>query len=141
MMNAAQQSVGPKGHILCVDDEHDILSIAQTSLEAIGGFEVTVCNSGPEALDVLRNFQPDLVLLDVMMPNMGGPATLKAIKELPNCTDLPIVFMTARVQPSEVEAYLAMGAKQVISKPFDPMTLSDQVQGILDLQLQHKKTE
>lgn len=133
-MNAAQQSVGTNGHILCVDDEHDILSIAQTSLEAIGGYQVTCCNSGPEALDALRQIQPDLVLLDVMMPNMGGPATLKAILELPNCADLPVVFMTARVQPSEVEAYMAMGAKQVISKPFDPMMLSGQVQAILDSQ-------
>ncbi|MCF4097265.1 response regulator [Maritalea mediterranea] len=136
-MGAAQQTEIATGHILCVDDEQDILSIAKTSLEAIGGFQVSCCNSGVEALEWLQKGRPDLVLLDVMMPNMGGPSTLKQIQKLPNCKDLPVVFMTARVQPQEVEAYLALGASQVISKPFDPMMLSEQVQTILDQQQPH----
>lgn len=127
-MGATQET----GHILCVDDEQDILSIAKTSLEAIGGFQVTCCNSGAEAIEWLKNEKPDLVLLDVMMPNMGGPSTLEQILGLPGCEDLPVVFMTARVQPKEVESYLELGAAQVISKPFDPMMLSDQVKAVLE---------
>ncbi len=110
MMNAAQQAKGLGGHILCVDDEQDILAISQASLETIGGFAVTCCNSGAEALRSIQETKPDLVLLDVMMPLMGGPATLKAIHNLPGCADLPIVFMTARVQPDEIKAYLDLGA-------------------------------
>jgi CheY-like chemotaxis protein len=131
-MSTVQNLVNGTGHILCVDDEKDILSIAKTSLEAIGGYQVTCCNSGAEAIEWLETNRPDLVLLDVMMPTMGGPATLEKIQNLENCTGLPVVFMTARVQPQEVQSYLALGASQVISKPFDPMALSGQVQAILD---------
>ncbi|WP_424982427.1 response regulator [Maritalea sp. S77] len=131
-MGVAQKAVEMTDHILCVDDEQDILSIAKTSLEAIGGYQVSCCSSGAEAIEWLKTNKVDLVLLDVMMPNMGGPTTLKMILDMPECEGLPVVFMTARVQPQEIEAYLELGASQVISKPFDPMMLSDQVKTILD---------
>ena len=116
--------------ILCVEDEADIQAVARMALELVGHFQVGVCSSGEEALREVRAFAPDLVLLDVMMPGMDGPTTLNALRELPGLQDLPVVFMTAKVQPSEVALYRSLGALDVIAKPFDPMTLSDQVRGI-----------
>lgn len=116
--------------ILCVEDEPDIQAVARMALELVGGFEVRVCGSGDEALREVRSFAPDLVLLDVMMPGRDGPSTLRALHDLPGLAALPVVFMTAKVQPSEVAQYRALGALDVIAKPFDPMTLSDQVRKI-----------
>jgi len=113
-----------------VEDEPDIQAVAKLSLEAVGGFSVEVCNSGQEALDRAVGIQPDLVLLDVMMPGMDGPTTLRELKKLPELADTPIIFMTAKVQPQEVQEYKDMGALDVIAKPFDPMTLPDKVRSI-----------
>jgi len=118
-------------HILCVDDEADILSITKLCLETVGGFRVSCCMSGGAAVEGIQSISPDLVLLDVMMPNMGGPATLLKLKAMPANIYLPIVFMTARVQPAEVQAYMDLGASAVISKPFDPMELPTRVRQIL----------
>ena len=118
--------------ILFVEDDPDIQTVAKMALEAIGGFHVLACGSGLEALARLGEFAPDLVLLDVMMPGMDGPATLAALREIPNGRDLPVVFMTSRVQVQEVAAYREMGAADVIPKPFDPMALSEQVQSVWD---------
>jgi len=118
--------------ILFVEDDPDIQMVGKMALEAIGGFTVLACGSGTEALTCLGDFSPDLVLLDVMMPGMDGPATLEALRRTPAGRDLPIVFMTARVQAQEVAAYRAMGAEDVIAKPFDPMSLAQQVQSVWD---------
>jgi two-component system OmpR family response regulator len=114
--------------ILYVEDEPDIRDIAQLALEAIGGFEVTLCESGKEALKALSHFRPQLILLDVMMPGMDGPTTFSAIRELPRGRDIPVIFMTAKVQAHEIAAYKAMGSIGVISKPFDAMLLASQIQ-------------
>lgn len=116
--------------ILYVEDEPDIRLIAQMALEAVGGFTVIVCASGPEALNAAPASRADLLLLDVMMPGMDGPSTLKALRELPATADTPVIFMTAKVQAAEVAAYKALGAIDVIAKPFDPMELSAQIQRI-----------
>ena len=116
--------------ILFVEDDPDIQTVAKMALEAIGGFTVLACGSGSEALSRLDEFAPDLVLLDVMMPGMDGPATLAALRQSLTGRDLPVVFMTARVQAQEVAAYREMGAEDVIAKPFDPMMLSEQVLSI-----------
>lgn len=123
----AQILVHPLKRILCVDDEDDILQVAKLALEAVGGFETKQCSSGAQALAEAGSFHPDVILLDVMMPQMDGPATLKALKENPAIAGIPVVFMTAKVQPSEVEHYLKLGAAGVIAKPFDPMALPGQV--------------
>jgi len=120
----------PLTRILYVEDEPDIQSVAKLALEAVGGFTVEVCSSGQEALDKCAGFKPDLVLLDVMMPGMDGPTTFAALRAKPEGQGLPIVFMTAKVQPIEVVRYTDMGAIGVISKPFDPMTLADNVRGL-----------
>ncbi len=116
--------------ILFVEDDPDIQMVAQLALEAVGGYTVQMCSSGKEALAVAEQFAPDLILLDVMMPGMDGPTTLMELRKRPSLSHTPVVFMTARVQRHEIEQYLAMGAADVISKPFDPMTLSAQVADI-----------
>jgi two-component system OmpR family response regulator len=117
--------------ILYVEDEPDIRTIAQLALEKIGGFTLAVCNSGQEALDVVADFNPDIILLDVMMPDMDGLETYAALRQLPGCATIPVVFMTARIQAHEIRQYRDFGAVEVISKPFSPMTLADQVKTIL----------
>jgi len=116
--------------ILYVEDEPDIQTVARLALEALGGFTVEICNSGDEALQRAPGFQPQLILLDVMMPVMDGPGTLKMLRALPQFARTPVIFMTAKVQPGEVANYLGLGAVDVIPKPFDPMTLSKQVEAI-----------
>lgn len=116
--------------ILYVEDEPDIQTVARLALETLGGFTVEICSSGNEALQRVTGFQPQLILLDVMMPGMDGPTTLGKLRELPQFAATPVIFMTAKVQPSEVAGYKQIGAVDVIPKPFDPMTLSGQVQAI-----------
>jgi CheY-like chemotaxis protein len=117
----------PLQHILCIDDEPDIIEIAGMCLETVGGFKVTLCTNSAEAVTLAKEAQPDLILLDVMMPVMDGPTTLKKIREDHSLDAIPVIFMTARVQPQEVKEYLGFGAIGVIEKPFDPMALSNQV--------------
>lgn len=116
--------------ILYVEDEPDIQTVAKLALEMVGGFTVKVCSSGEEAVREAEAFAPDMILLDVMMPGMDGPSTLKALRALPSLTELPVAFMTAKVQPTEVAHYKTLGARDVIAKPFDPMTLASQVRAI-----------
>lgn len=116
--------------ILYVEDEPDIQMVAKLALETLGGFTLEICSSGAEALERAPAFQPQLILSDVMMPGMDGPTTLGKLRELPQFAATPVIFMTAKVQPSEVAGYKALDAVDVISKPFDPMTLSNQVQAI-----------
>ena len=116
--------------ILYVEDEPDIQTVARLALETLGGFTVEICSSGSEALSRAPGFQPQLILLDVMMPGMDGPTTLKMLRGLPQFAGTPVIFMTAKVQPGEVAGYKELGAVEVIPKPFDPMTLSSQVQAI-----------
>jgi CheY-like chemotaxis protein len=110
-----------------VDDEPDIRAIAELALQVLGGFQVTLCSSGREALKRAAETPPDLILLDVMMPDMDGPATLRAMGQVPVLADVPVVFVTAKAQPAEVARLRELGAVNVIAKPFDPMTLPDQV--------------
>lgn len=122
--------------ILLVEDEPDIQKIASMALEMVGNFQVQVCDSGKEALDQVADIQPDLILLDVMMPEMDGPTTLKEMRKIPEINQTPIVFLTAKVQPQEIAEYKALGALGVIQKPFDPMALATQVRNIW---LEHTK--
>ncbi len=117
--------------VLYVEDEQDIQTIARIALEKIGGFNLNVCSSGKQAIKEVTGFVPDIILLDVMMPEMDGLETYQNIREIPGCQDIPVVFMTARVQTHEIKNYLAIGAVDVIAKPFSPMTLADQVNTIL----------
>ncbi|MDP1741070.1 MAG: response regulator [Polaromonas sp.] len=124
----------PLARILYVEDEPDIRAIAQMALEAVGGFTVIACASGSEALANAPGAGADLLLLDVMMPGMDGPSTLKALRALPATASTPVIFMTAKVQAAEVAQYRELGAIDVIHKPFDPMELSAQISRIWELQ-------
>lgn len=117
--------------VMYVEDDPDIRAIVEIALQDVGGFTARLCESGTEALEAAPIFGPELVLLDVMMPGMDGPETLRALRELPVMAQVPIIFMTARLQRSEIEEYRALGAVGVIPKPFDPMTLADQISEIL----------
>lgn len=110
-----------------VEDDEDIQHIARMSLQAVGGFEVDVCSNGQQALETVERFKPDLVLLDVMMPDMDGPTVLRLLRQKPSTAELPVVFMTAKAQAHEVDSYRKMGAMAVVSKPFDAMTLSQTI--------------
>lgn len=112
-------------YIMLIDDDSDILKIAQLALCEIGGFELVICESGKAALESLKTFQPQLILLDVMMPEMDGPTTFKKIRQLQ--VETPIVFMTAKVQKNEIDDYWEMGAIGIIPKPFDPISLCKEI--------------
>ena len=121
--------------ILYVEDQVDIRLIAQVALQKIGGFEVNMCSGAVEALNAATNFQPDLFLLDVMMPGMDGPTLFTELKKIPALSHIPAIFMTAKLQPLEIENLLKLGAIHVIPKPFEPMTLADEIR---EIWLQHK---
>ena len=118
--------------ILYVDDEDDIREIVELSLRLDGELDVTTCGSGNAALAWLETRIPDLVVLDVMMPGLDGPGTLEKMRERPECADVPVVFLTAKAQRDELDRFLALGAIGVIAKPFDPMTLAQQLRDIWD---------
>ena len=118
--------------IICVEDEPDIRALTELALTRMGGFELDVCASGAEALERIPAFEPDLILLDVMMPDMHGPELLRKLKADPELRDIPVVFMTAKAQEHEQDAYRMLGAAGVIPKPFELMTLSDDVRAIWD---------
>ena len=99
-------------------------------METIGGFTLEVCSSGSEAIEKGPEFNPDLILMDVMMPGMDGPSTLLELRKNERLGDTPVVFMTAKVQPQEIAEFKDLGAVEVIAKPFDPMTLSEQINSI-----------
>ena len=113
--------------ILYVEDEPDIQMIARVALENVGGFELLVCSSGAEAIEKAAGFKPDLFLLDVMMPGMDGPTTLGELRKIPQLEKTPVMFMTAKVQPQEVEFLKSLNVADVIAKPFDPMGLAGNI--------------
>lgn len=116
--------------ILYVEDEPDIQAIAQIALEAVGGFTLKVCSNGNDAISQIADFAPDLLLLDVMMPGIDGPTTLKELRKIPEFAETPAIFMTAKVQANEVSELRALGAIEVIAKPFDPMELANVIKEI-----------
>jgi CheY-like chemotaxis protein len=124
-MNAA---AAPLHRVACVDDDPDILVITKLALEEVGGL-VVIDFPGPRAvIEGLAAAKPDLILMDVMMPEIDGPAALRLLRE--GGSNVPVVFMTARVQSHEVANYIALGAAGVISKPFDPLTLAQKLDDI-----------
>jgi len=116
--------------ILCVDDDPDILNLARLALEIMGGFTVALCSSGEETLQTVITFRPDLILLDIMMPEMDGPTTLQKLREIPETLATPVIFFTARAKPEEIAQVKAIGGLDVIIKPFSPMALPETVRKI-----------
>lgn len=114
--------------ILYAEDEPLIQAVAKLALEKVGGFEVLICNSGAQALEQVKAFGPDLILLDVVMPGMDGPTTFQRLRQDPDTAGVPVIFLTANAHPDEVAQYRALGACAVIAKPFNPMTLANDIQ-------------
>jgi CheY-like chemotaxis protein len=120
------------GRLLIVDDDEDIRTIARMSLERIGGWTVVAASSGQEAIDLAASEGPfDAVLLDVMMPGLDGPTTLVQLRDGPLPAEVPVVFLTAKIQPADRERLGSLGAAGVIAKPFDPMHLPDEFAALL----------
>jgi len=117
--------------VLYVDDEPELREVGVMSLELDPGLEVRSCGSGQEALAMLENWKPDLVLLDMMMPDMDGPATHVVIRERYG-DEFPVAYITARTQEAEQMRLKQQGAIGVLAKPFDPMTLAAQVRKLFD---------
>jgi len=113
--------------ILYVEDDADIRKIVSMSLEVVGDYTVHACGSCADALEVVDDFDPDLLLLDVMMPDVDGPATLRALRQRKSAVQTPAVFITAKVQAGDMARYKRLGVFDVIVKPFDPMALSDRI--------------
>lgn len=120
--------------ILYVEDQKDIQMIARVALESISHYEVKICDGGEQALDCMAKYSPDLILLDVMMPGIDGPGTMIEMRKREELQSIPVIFMTAKVLPNEVDELMSLGALGVISKPFDPVSLGSQIQEIWDRQ-------
>jgi CheY-like chemotaxis protein len=117
--------------VLIVDDDDAIREVAQASLEMVAGWEVTAASNGMEALTMAAADPPDAIILDVMMPVMDGPTTFARLQDDPRTRDVPVVLLTAKVQPAERRRWDGLGVAGVLAKPFDPFSLSVQVSQLL----------
>lgn len=118
--------------ILIVDDDVDVLAIIRYCFTNTPQIDLLCASSGEEAIKIALETNPDMILLDVMMPKMDGIATLRALSLIPKFVKTCIIFLTAKSQKHEIEEYLQMGVFDVIAKPFDPLTLSSKVLDLYD---------
>lgn len=117
--------------ILIIDDEDDIREVAALSLESVAGWEVVTANSGAQGIARAAEQKPDAILLDVMMPGMDGPTTFRELRKNPTTAQIPVLLLTAKVQAADQRRFADLGVQAVLTKPFDPMTLSDQISSAL----------
>jgi CheY-like chemotaxis protein len=117
--------------ILIIDDEDDIREVAALSLETIAGWQVFTANSGAQGLTRAVEHQPEAILLDVMMPGMDGPTTFRELRKNPATAHIPVLLLTAKVQSSDQRRFADLGVQAILFKPFDPLTLSDQIANVL----------
>ena len=117
--------------ILVIDDDEDIQDVARVALEVVGGWEVITASSGSEGLHLAATEQPDAILLDVMMPDLDGTATLKQLKANPATQPIPVILLTAKVQSSDRDNFAQLDIIAIIAKPFKTMLLADRVAEIL----------
>ncbi len=113
--------------ILIIDDEDDIREVAALTLEAIAGWHVTSASSGAEGIERALVEQPEAILMDVMMPDMDGPSTFRKMQQMPGIAHIPVLLLTAKVQGVDQRRFADLGVAAVLFKPFDPMTLADQI--------------
>ena len=113
--------------ILHVDDSLDMREIAKIALETVGKFDLLQCSDGAEAIEAVKTFEPDLLLLDVMMPRLSGPEVYTQVQNLPGFERIPVIFLTVKAQDNFAAHLREQGAIGVISKPFDPMHLAEEV--------------
>lgn len=117
----------PLATIVYIDDEPDIRHVVELSLSLADGLTVHTGESGQRALELAREVKPDLMMLDVMMPGMDGPETLRQLRAEPELAGIPVFFMTAKAMPAELQRLRSLGAAAIIPKPFDPMKLANDV--------------
>jgi CheY-like chemotaxis protein len=117
--------------ILIIDDEDDIREVAALSLETVAGWQVYMANSGAQGLARAIEHQPDAILLDVMMPGMDGPTTFRELRKNPATARIPVLLLTAKVQSSDQRRFADLGVEAILFKPFDPLTLSNQISTVL----------
>lgn len=117
--------------ILVIDDEDGVRDIIQITLETVAGWEVIAADGGQEGLEMAIAQQPDAILLDVMMPNLDGPATFKQLQANPKTQHIPTILLTAKAKSSEQQQYANLGVSGVIVKPFDAQNLVNQIRGLL----------
>ncbi len=117
--------------ILIIDDEDDIREVASLTLEATAGWNVTCARSGAEGIQRAIREQPEAILMDVMMPDMDGPTTFRRMQQTPEIAHIPVLLLTAKVQGIDQRRFADLGVVTVLSKPFDPMTLADQIRAAL----------
>ena len=117
--------------VLIIDDEDDIREVAALSLESVAGWDVVTANSGSQGVARAMEHQPDAILLDVMMPGMDGPSTFRELRKQPTTAKIPVLLLTAKVQGSDQRRFADLGVEAVLFKPFDPLTLSDQIARVL----------
>ena len=116
---------------LIIDDEEDVRYVAHLSLGRVGGMTVIEASNGEDGVARAQNERPDFILLDMMMPGMDGAATFRALRDSERTNGIPVVFLTAKAMKSEVQRLKELGAKGVVLKPFDPMTLASDICAIL----------
>ena len=117
--------------VLVVDDDDAIREVAQTALELVAGWQVDLASNGQEALERCLADPPDAVLLDVMMPSMDGPTTFAELQADARTRDVPVVLLTAKVQPAERRRWEGLGVAGVLTKPFDPYAWPGEVASLL----------
>jgi CheY-like chemotaxis protein len=118
--------------VLIIDDEDDVREVVAVTLSRVGGMKVIEANCGKDGLDKALQEGPDVILLDVMMPQMDGPSTLAALRQNTSTQNIPVVFLTAKAMLSEIENLKKMGAIGVLTKPFQIRTLSQQLRDLLE---------
>lgn len=121
----------PFSKVLLVDDDEDLRIVGKLALEAVGGFTITTASSGADALRVALEDRPDVILLDMVMPELDGAATLLELRARAETSGIPVIFLTARSDRDDIARYFELGAVGVIRKPFDPMRLARDVRRIL----------
>jgi CheY-like chemotaxis protein len=124
-----------KKSILLIDDEETIQEVVQVGIEIESGWQVAIASSGAEGIDLAQTQQPDVILLDVMMPEMDGIDTLSQLKSNQKTSAIPVIFLTAKAQAEEKNQFQSLGVVDVITKPFNSMTLASQIATILGWKL------
>jgi CheY-like chemotaxis protein len=117
--------------VLIIDDDEDIREVAALSLESVAGWTVATASNGAEGIACARTFQPDAILMDVMMPGMDGPTTVRSMQQMADIAHIPVLLLTAKVQGADQRRFAALGVAAVLFKPFDPLLLARQISGTL----------
>ena len=118
-------------HILIIDDEDDIREVAALSLESVAGWQISTADCSAEGIKKAIAEKPDAILMDVMMPAMDGPTAFKEMQKLPEIAHIPVILLTAKVQGVDQRRFAGLGVAAVLFKPFDPLSLSEEISAAL----------